>query len=58
MDKKVKSKRINKKKDIDTLKIQDEYLNIVLINASGFASKRKSIDEILKNGNVDIAIKR
>ena len=38
------------------LKIQEENLNIISINARGFASKRKSIDEILKNENVDIAI--
>ena len=56
MDKKAKSKRVNKKKDTDTIKILDEKLNIVSINARGFASKRKSIEEILKNENVDIAI--
>ena len=55
-DKKAKSKRVNKKKDTDILKIQDENLKIVSINARGFASKRKSIEEILKNENVDIAI--
>ena len=55
-DKKAKSKRANKKKDTDTIRIQDENLNIVSINARGFASKRKSIEEILKNENVDIAI--
>ena len=48
--------RVNKKKDTDILKIQDENLKIVSINARGFASKRKSIEEILKNENVDIAI--
>ena len=56
IDKKVKNKRVNKKKDTDTMKIQDENLNIISINARGFASKRKSIEEILKNENVDIAI--
>ena len=55
-DKKAKRKRVNKKKDTDTLKIQDENLKIASINARGFASKRKSIEEILKNENVDIAI--
>ena len=55
-DKKAKSKRVNEKKDTDILKIQDENLKIVSINARGFASKRKSIEEILKNENVDIAI--
>ena len=44
MDKKAKSKRVNKKKDTDTIKIQDEKLNIVSINARGFASKQKSIE--------------
>ena len=56
IDKKAKRNRVNKKKDTDTIKIQDENLNIVSINARGFASKRKSIEEILKNENVDIAI--
>ena len=51
-----KSKRVNKKKDTGKINIQEENLNIISINARGFASKRKSIEEILKNENVDIAI--
>ena len=31
MDRKVKSKRVNKKEDTDTIKILDENLNIVFI---------------------------
>ena len=53
--KQIKNKK-NKKNDTDRLKIQEENLNIISINARGFASKRKSIEEILKNENVDIAI--
>ena len=53
--KQIKNKK-NKKNDTDRLKIQEENLNIISINARGFASKRKSIEGILKNENVDIAI--
>ena len=37
-------------------KIKDEVLNIISINARGVAKKKKSIEEILKNENVDVAI--
>ena len=37
-------------------KIKDEVLNIISINARGVAKKKKSIEEILKNENVDIAV--
>ena len=45
-----------KKKERDISKIKDEVLNIVSINARGVARKKKSIEEILKNESVDIAI--
>ena len=56
IEKNAKGKRVNKKKDTDKLKIKGENLNIISINVRGFASKQKSIEEILKNENVDIAI--
>ena len=40
----------------DVSRIKDEVFNIISINARGIASKQKSIEEILKNENIDIAI--
>ena len=44
------------KRKIERGKIKGEVLNIISINARGVAKKKKSIEEILKNENVDIAI--
>ena len=44
------------KKKGDIREIKDEDLNIVSINARGVAKKKKSIEEILNNESVDIAI--
>ena len=49
-------KRQKQKKKGDIRKIKDEDLNIVSINARGVAKKKKSIEEILNNESVDIAI--
>ena len=52
-----KPRKIKKQKNkSDVSKIKDEVLNIVSINARGVARKKKSIEEILKNENVDVAI--
>ena len=49
-------KRQKQKKKSDIRKIKEEDLNIVSINARGVAKKKKSIEEILNNESVDIAI--
>ena len=48
--------RKRKKRKSEIGKIDDEVLNIISINARVVAKKKKSIEEILKNENVDIAI--
>ena len=49
-------KNKKRKKEIDIGRIKEEELNIISINARGIAKKKKSIEEILKNEDVDIAI--
>ena len=54
-----KVKKRGKKKNSTNLThqiIKDEQINIISINARGIAQKKKSIEEILINQNVDIAI--
>ena len=53
---KKRGKKKSKNSPIVTGKSKLENLTIISINARGLSGKRKSIEEILKNNNVDIAI--
>ena len=46
-----------KKRKCEIGKIKNEIVNFISINARGVAKKKKSIEEIIKNENVDIAIR-
>ena len=52
----IKPKNLHKKSGKKEKVLKEENLSIISINARGFASKRKSIEEILKNNNIDIAV--
>ena len=52
---KKRGKKKSKNPPIVTGKSKLENLTIISINARGLSGKRKSIEEILKNNNVDIA---
>ena len=56
MKKIIKPKNLHKKSGKKEKVLKEENLSIISINARGFASKRKSIEEILKNNNIDIAV--
>ena len=47
-------KRQKRKREMGNIRVEE--LNIISINARGVAKKKKSIEEILKNENVDVAI--